>query len=171
MANVKNYKEQGGKRDVIGGSLDIVDGGDLDVETGAELKIAGTALTPSAAEVNILKGVTADKDEINVLDGVVGGTLSASKAVVVDGQGKIDTFDPTQLKIGGTAISKTAAQINALPIVEQAAEADIAQADAADQGAGYVEADVDSIADLANVNKAKINDLLAKLRLANIIAE
>ena len=111
MANVKNYKEQGGERSVIGGSLDVISGGEIDVESGASLKL------------------------------------------------------------DGTAISKTAAQINALPIVEQAAEAAIDQADAADQGAGYVEADVDSIADLANVNKAKINALLAKLRLAEIIAD
>jgi len=82
--NTKNYKEQGGERTVIGGSLDVVSGGELDVESGASLKL------------------------------------------------------------DGTAISKTAAQINALPVVEQAAEAAITQADAADQGAGYVEADVDS---------------------------
>jgi len=111
MPNVKNYKEQGGERDVIGGSLDVISGGEIDVESGASLKLDGTAL------------------------------------------------------------SKTAAQINALPIVEQAAEAAIVQADAADQTDSYVEADVDSIADLANVNKAKINAILAKLVLANIIAE
>ena len=96
---------------------------------------------------------------------VVGGSLD-----VVSG-GEIDIESGASLKLDGTAISKTAAQINALPIVEQTAEAAITQADAADQGGTYAEADVDSIADLANVNKAKINAILAKLVLANIIAE
>lgn len=71
----------------------------------------------------------------------------------------------------GEPITLTAAQINALPIVEQAAIATIATADASAQGVGYVQADVESIKTLANANKAKINDILAKLRLANIIAE
>lgn len=50
--NVSNYMEQGGSRWVIGGSLDVVSGGDLDVETGGALKIAGTTVTASAAEIN-----------------------------------------------------------------------------------------------------------------------
>lgn len=108
--NVKNYKEQGGERDVIGGSLDVVSGGEIDVESGASLKLAGTA------------------------------------------------------------IAKTAAQINALPVVEQDAETDIDQADADAPGESYVQSEAKSTADLADVNKAKINAILAKLRLANIIA-
>ena len=96
---------------------------------------------------------------------VIGGALD-----VISG-GEIDVESGASLKLDGTAISKTAAEINALPVLEQAAEADIDQADAADQSGSYAEADVDSIADLANVNKAKINALLAKLRLANILAE
>jgi hypothetical protein len=79
----KNYEEQGGARTVIGGELDIV----------------------------------------------AGGTL----------------------KIAGTAITQTAAQLNALPVVAQAAEADLAGG-----------------ADLPTT-VTKINAILAKLRLANII--
>lgn len=52
--NVLNYVEQGGARNVIGGSLDVVSGGDLDIESGASVKIAGTAITATAAEVNAL---------------------------------------------------------------------------------------------------------------------
>lgn len=109
--NTKNYKEQGGERTVIGGSLDVVSGGEIDVESGASLKLAGTA------------------------------------------------------------VSKTAAQINALPIVEQAAEAAIVQADATAPGESYDQTIAATCSDLANVNKAKINAILAKLVLANIIAE
>jgi len=54
--NTSNYNEQGGSRMVVGGSLDIASGGDLDIESGASLKIAGTAVTPSAAELNFLNG-------------------------------------------------------------------------------------------------------------------
>ena len=48
--------------------------------------------------------------------------------------------------------------------------ADIATADAADQGAGYVEADVDSIGTLANSIKVGHNALLTELRKAGVIA-
>lgn len=47
-----NYKEQGGARWVIGGSLDVASGGEFDVESGGTLKIAGTAVTASAADLN-----------------------------------------------------------------------------------------------------------------------
>lgn len=49
-----NYREQGGTRSVIGGSLDVVSGGELDVESGGALKIGGTAVTATAAELNQL---------------------------------------------------------------------------------------------------------------------
>jgi hypothetical protein len=89
----------------------------------------------------------------------------------------ICTFDPAgnidtvALKVNGTAITLTAAQINALPIVEQATIAAIATVDASAQTASYVQADVESIRTLANANKAKINDIIAKLKLANIVAD
>ena len=58
----------------------------------------------------------------------------------------------------------------ALPMRVGAAVASVSQADAADQTGSYVEADVDSIADLANANKATLNELLVALRAAKIIA-
>lgn len=51
MPNVVNYTEQGGARDVVGGSLDVVSGGDLDIESGAALKIAGTDITALLAVI------------------------------------------------------------------------------------------------------------------------
>lgn len=73
--NTDNYKEPGGARWVIGGSLDVVSGGELDVEAGG-LKIAGTEITATAAQFNFLAGVTA-------------GTGAASKAVVLDASGDV----------------------------------------------------------------------------------
>lgn len=54
------HVQQGAIRQVIptGCSLDVESGGDLDIESGGSLKIAGTALTPSAAELNVLDGAS-----------------------------------------------------------------------------------------------------------------
>jgi hypothetical protein len=49
---------------------------------GGEWKIDGTAVTSSAAELNILDGVTATAAELNILDGV---TATAAELNVVDG--------------------------------------------------------------------------------------
>ena len=55
MANVSNYTEQGGDKTVVGGEIDV---------TGA-LKKDSTEITATAAELNILDGVTATADAIN----------------------------------------------------------------------------------------------------------
>jgi len=57
----KTYREQGGDRFVVAssGSLDVESGGEIDIESGGALKIAGTAITASAAEINKLDGVAA----------------------------------------------------------------------------------------------------------------
>lgn len=48
------YREQGGSRQVVasGGSLDIESGGEIDIESGGSLKLAGTAVTATAAKLN-----------------------------------------------------------------------------------------------------------------------
>lgn len=50
----KVYREQGGARQVIasGGSLDVQSGGEIDIENGGSLKLAGTAITATADEIN-----------------------------------------------------------------------------------------------------------------------
>lgn len=49
-----NYPEKQGTRWVIGGQCDVVSGGEIDIESGGAFKIAGTAVTASAAELNEL---------------------------------------------------------------------------------------------------------------------
>jgi hypothetical protein len=51
-----NRMEPGGSRWAVGsgGSLDVESGGEVDFEAGAALKIGGVAVTPSAAELNVL---------------------------------------------------------------------------------------------------------------------
>jgi hypothetical protein len=101
---VKNYNEQGGERTVVGGSLDVASGGDLDIESGGALKIAGTAITASAAEINYVDVTTA-------------GVAQANKAAVLGANKNLDTLVIADggLKLGsgtGTAVTATAAQLN-----------------------------------------------------------
>jgi len=67
------------------GSLDVSGDADIDgtLETDA-LSINGTAVTSTAAELNILDGVTASATDINLIDGITNGTVIASKAIVTD---------------------------------------------------------------------------------------
>ena len=48
------------------------------------LDIGGTNITATAAELNILDGVTSTASELNLVDGITAGTVSASKAIIVD---------------------------------------------------------------------------------------
>tara|TARA_S200002703_G_scaffold20667_2_gene16999 strand:+ start:15264 stop:16790 length:1527 start_codon:yes stop_codon:yes gene_type:complete len=63
------------------------------------LQIAGTSITSTAVELNILDGVTADATEINYLDGITLGTASASKVLSVDSN--LDVQSIRNLSIDG----------------------------------------------------------------------
>ena len=63
--------------ETVSGGVDIT--GQLDATT---LAINGTAITSTAAELNILDGVTATASELNILDGV---TATASELNLLDG--------------------------------------------------------------------------------------
>lgn len=86
------------------------------------LQIGGTSVTSTAAELNILDGVTATALEINILDGVTStatelnlvdgstaGSVTNSKAVIYGASGEVNA---TTLQIGGTSITATAAELN-----------------------------------------------------------
>jgi hypothetical protein len=68
-------------------------------------------VTATAAEINILDGVTATTAELNLVDGSSAGTIVNNKAVVYSAAGQVNA---TQLALGGTAITSTAAEINIL---------------------------------------------------------
>ena len=78
-----------------------------------KLLIGGTAVTTTAAELNILDGVTSTTAELNILDGVTStaaelnyldittlGTSQASKAVTVDSSGDLLVPDSDKFKFG-----------------------------------------------------------------------
>jgi hypothetical protein len=71
----------------------------------------GTAITATAAELNILDGVTSTAAELNLVDGSSAGTVVNSKAVVYGASGEVNA---TTLQIAGTSITSTAAELNIL---------------------------------------------------------
>ena len=56
------------------------------------ISLDGTAITATASEINILDGVTSTASELNLVDGITAGTVSASKAVIVDSNKDISGF-------------------------------------------------------------------------------
>lgn len=76
--------------------------------------IDGQEVTATAAELNAASGSGISAAELGVLNGVVAGTAADGKAVVL-GTGKtIDTIDIATPKIGGTAVTASAAEVNKL---------------------------------------------------------
>jgi hypothetical protein len=130
--------------DINGGTVDNVAIGNTTPSSGlfttlnasSTLTLGGTAVTSTAAELNILDGVTATAAELNVLDGVTStaaelnlvdgsaaGSVVINKAVIYSATGQVNA---TQLAIGGTAITSTAAELNILDgVTSTAAELNI----------------------------------------------
>ena len=71
----------------------------------------GTAITATAAELNIMDGVTSTASEINLVDGSSAGTIINSKAVVYGSAGEVNA---TTLQVGGVSITSTPAELNIL---------------------------------------------------------
>lgn len=88
----KTYHQRDGDRYVIasGGSLDVESGGEIDIESGGAFKIAGVAMTATAAELNAIAGGGLSAAELGVLDGALSAQIVASKAVIADAAGKIN---------------------------------------------------------------------------------
>lgn len=125
------YFQSGGDRLVVssGGSADVESGGEIDIESGGALKMAGTAITSTAAELNILDTVTATAAELNTLDlSAVGAivkvkTLSIAadfdnteqdtgwnlpaKAIVLNAYVDVTTADASQTIDVGTAVGES----------------------------------------------------------------
>ncbi len=103
--NIDNCMEQGGDRWSIGGSLDVLTGGDLDMESGSTFRLAGTAMTADAAELNLMDGVLATTAELNraadVSTRIVTVTAATLLVTEVLHDGKVITLD----RIGGTVIT------------------------------------------------------------------
>ncbi len=103
--------------------------GSLTGLTTAGLTLGATAITATGAELNILSGVIATSSEINKIAGITAGTVTASKAIIVDTNKDISgfrnitvtgtisgvtTLTTTNLTFGGTSITATGAELNIL---------------------------------------------------------
>ena len=99
---------------VIEQNAEIKTGKTLNVVDNSGLKIAGTAISATAAELNIIDGVTASTEDINAITNFE-ETVSATTSEVSIKTGKtINIVDVSGLEIGGTAVSATAAELNIL---------------------------------------------------------
>ena len=56
------------------------------------ISLDGTTITSLLTEINILDGVTSTAAELNLVDGITAGTVSASKAVIVDSNKDVTGF-------------------------------------------------------------------------------
>ena len=103
--NIDNCQEQGGSRWSVGGSIDVLTGGDLDIESGGTFKIAGSTVSATAAELNLMNGVTATTVELNRAADVSTRIVTATAATLLVTEalhdGKIITLD----RVGGTVIT------------------------------------------------------------------
>ena len=116
--------------DINGGAIDGTAIGGTVASTGnfSTLSIGGSAITATAAEINILDGVTATTAEINKLDGLTATTTElnyvdgVTSAIQTQLNAKASAASPTltgttsisTLSLGGTTITATAAEINIL---------------------------------------------------------
>lgn len=80
--SAKVYHEMGGDRQVVatGGSLDVESGGEIDIETGGSLKLAGTAIAATAAEINRVADVSARVQQLTASGAVTAGVQSVELA-------------------------------------------------------------------------------------------
>ena len=121
----KTYRKDGGDEHVIasggqltvesGGEIEVESGGVLDIESGGALKLAGTAVTSTAAELNTVDGLTRGSIIVGTDTGT--GTLAAkTSAQILIGDGN----DLKSVAVSGDiAIANTGAvTIQALSVEE-----------------------------------------------------
>ncbi len=104
----------------------IKSGQSVDFESGSSLKLAGTAVTATASEINKLAGVTA-------------GTVSASKALVVDGNKRLDVLGAKKI-VAAAAGDGAIAIADGIVKITKATAAALTLADpaAGDEGTGIL---------------------------------
>lgn len=113
------------------GSMVFESGSSADFESGSSLKIAGTALTSSAAEMNYNDGVTP-------------GTVTASKTIMAGATKNLDSlrvtyFDVTKILKGTEEITSSAAELNMIDgSTAGTAVASKALVLGSDRGANYI---------------------------------
>lgn len=144
-------------------NADMVKDGDL---TNAHLNAAAAivftkmaALTASKIPVlnasGFIEAGSVDASKLSYLNVTTPGTAEASKAVVLDASKKISDIDITTLKLGGTTVTATAAQVNYLANVTSDVQAQI---DASVSKNSYGEISADTTATAGTLKNVYIAD-------------
>ena len=89
--------------DLLDGTTEIAPNVDIDGASG-NLKINGTAVTATAAEINLLDGVTATTEELNYVDGVTSNIQTQLDAKADTSGG---TISPTTVNLGDWTITQS----------------------------------------------------------------
>lgn len=105
--NVSNYMDQGGAVWHIAGELEVESGGVLDIESGGSLKLAGTAITATAAELNLLDDGLTRADFTEETLKVYGITINDFRAADGAAMGISETAGDHYLLLGTNTISLT----------------------------------------------------------------
>lgn len=111
--NVLNYIEQGGARNVIGGSLDVVAGGEINIESGGAFKLAGTDITNKLTELAVtgfpvvaLDGSAGKKTCLtNGLSVIAGGTGIADMTIGAPAPGDVAIIRIGSLTNGNVVVT------------------------------------------------------------------
>ncbi len=96
--------------DINGGTIDGATIGANSASTGnfTTLSINGTAITSTAAELNILDGVTSTAAELNILDGksfVDEDDMSSNSATAIPSQQSVKAYVDSQTGLGGATLA------------------------------------------------------------------
>ena len=155
---------------LIAASLDISGNVDIDgtLETDA-LSIDSTAVTSTAAELNILDGVTSTTAELNLVDGSSAGTIVNSKAVIYGSSGEVNA---TTLQIAGTSITSTAAELNILDgVTSTATEINVIDGDTSATSTTLADADRFVTNDNGTMKQVALTDVKTYLTSAGFTTD
>lgn len=119
---------------------------------------AAIATSKLAAATDIAKIATVTQAELEYNHGVTPGTASASKSVILDSNGKINTLNITELVVDDTAVVATASELNTLSGITSTTD-DLNLLSGA-QLAGVTASDIQAIKGFTD-NKAKVNSTSA----------
>ena len=129
-----------------GDAMKVASGGHIDIETGGELRIGGTAITATAAEINAAAGTGVSSTELDLLDGALVDTVVTSKAAVYSTAGGLKRSSATV-----TALSSDQAGAAALT-----AEFNAATAANGTKGVKLPTAAADKVVDIVNTSASAV---------------
>jgi len=134
--------------------------GEVNIAAG-NLNYAGTAVTATGAELNILDGVTSTASELNILDGV---TATASELNILDGV----TSTATELNIMD-GVTSTTAELNILDgVTSTATELNIMDGDTSATSTTVADADRVVFNDAGTMMQVAVTDLATYFGTATV---